>query len=314
MRLKALCDALALPYDGKDIEITGINTLKDARSEEISFFENPKYLKDLATTRAAAVLLKSAFKDALPPGVIPLVSENPYLSMARASALFQKPLLKETKPPQIEKGVTIAEHVHIGNGSVIEEGVTLLSGVVVGENVHIGRGSIIHPNVTLYNDTIVGKACILHAGCVIGSDGFGYAHTAEGEHVKIYHNGRVVLEDRVEIGANTTIDRAVFGETRIKEGSKIDNLVQIGHNSLIGEHTLIAAQTGISGSTVLGRNIVMGGQSATVGHLKIGDFATIAARGGVTKSIEGGKTYSGFPLMEHRLWLKLQARIQQLIK
>jgi UDP-3-O-[3-hydroxymyristoyl] glucosamine N-acyltransferase len=146
---------------------------------------------------------------------------------------------------------------------------------------------------------------------VIGSDGFGYAHTTDGAHIKIYHNGKVVLEDNVEIGANSCVDRAVFGQTLIKEGTKIDNLVQIGHNVEVGARCILVSQSGISGSTKLGRNVVMGGQSATAGHLVIGDFATIAARGGVTKSIKGGEVYSGFPLIKHKDWLKLQAKISK---
>ncbi len=315
MKLSSLCEALALPIlEGGDREIVGINTLKDASKNEISFFENPKYLKELANTRAAAVLLKDEYAEALPGGVAALVSENPYLSMAYASRFFQKPLKRQAPAPRIAEDAVIGAHVHIGNGSVVGSGTVILDGAVIGEEVTIGEGCILHPNVVLYNDTVVGDRCILHAGCVVGSDGFGYAHTSDGQHVKIHHNGRVVLEADVEIGANSTIDRAVFGETRIREGTKIDNLVQIGHNCDIGAHSIIVSQTGISGSTVLGRNVVMGGQSATAGHLKIGDFATIAARGGVTKSIEGGKTYSGFPLMEHKLWLKLQAKIQKLLK
>ncbi|HIP03196.1 MAG TPA: UDP-3-O-(3-hydroxymyristoyl)glucosamine N-acyltransferase, partial [Campylobacterales bacterium] len=146
---------------------------------------------------------------------------------------------------------------------------------------------------------------------VIGSDGFGYAHTAEGAHVKIYHNGKVVFEDNVEIGANSCVDRAVFSQTIIKEGTKIDNLVQIGHNVEVGARCILVSQSGLSGSTKLGQNVVMGGQSATAGHLEIGDFATIAARGGVTKSIKGGEVYSGFPLLKHKDWLKLQAKISK---
>ena len=180
--------------------------------------------------------------------------------------------------------------------------------------MEIGEGTILYPNVVVYRDCKIGKNCIIHAGTVIGSDGYGFAHTKDGKHVKIYQNGNVVIEDEVEIGANCTIDRAVFGTTLIKSGTKLDNLIQIGHNCEIGQNVLMASQVGISGSTKLGKNVVMGGQSATAGHLEIGDFATIAARGGVTKSLKGGKTYAGFPVMEHRLWLKLQAMLARMAK
>jgi UDP-3-O-[3-hydroxymyristoyl] glucosamine N-acyltransferase len=203
-------------------------------------------------------------------------------------------------------------NAYIGKGAKIGDNSIVMSGAYVGDYANIGDNTILYPNSVVYRDCIVGNNCIIHAGAVIGSDGFGFAHTKTGEHVKIYQNGIVIVEDDVEIGANTTIDRAVFGITRIKRGTKIDNLVQIGHNCEIGEYSIIVSQTGIAGSSTLGRNVVMGGQSATAGHLSIGAFATIAARGGVTKSIEGGKTYSGFPLMEHKEWLRLQAKISKL--
>lgn len=309
MQLFALANLLNIDYKGRDFEVAGINTLMDATSNELSFLDNPKYLDALANTKAGAVFVKEAFADKLPNGVEAIVCENPYLTMAYASKHFAKPLIRELSSATISPSATIQENVHIGNGAVIGDNVTILAGAFIGEEVTIGEGSIIYPNVTLYNDTIIGKNCTIHAGTVVGSDGFGYAHTNQGEHVKIYHNGKVVLEDDVEIGANTAIDRAVFGETRIQQGAKIDNLVQIGHNCEIGSFSILVSQVGISGSSKLGRNVVMGGQSATAGHLEIGDFATVAARGGVTKSIKGGETYSGFPLIKHKDWLRLQAKI-----
>jgi UDP-3-O-[3-hydroxymyristoyl] glucosamine N-acyltransferase len=314
MRLSSLTEKLDIDYHGRDFEVVAINTLKDAKSDEISFLDNKKYIDSLKKTQAGAVFIKEEFLSLLPDGVEALVSENPYLSMAYASRYFAKKLIREAKQATISKSAVVGENVHIGNGAVIEDNVTILSGSFIGEDTVVGEGSIIYPNVTIYNDTIIGKECIIHAGTVVGSDGFGYAHTAEGEHIKIYHNGRVVLEDNVEIGANSCVDRAVFSQTIIKEGSKIDNLVQIGHNVEVGSRSILVSQSGISGSTKLGRNVVMGGQAATAGHLEIGDFATIAARGGVTKSIEGKKVYSGFPLMEHKDWLRLQAKISKFFK
>ena len=173
---------------------------------------------------------------------------------------------------------------------------------------------MIHANAVIYNDTIIGERCIIHANAVIGSDGFGYAHTKTGEHVKIYHNGNVVLQDEVEIGACTTIDRAVFGSTIVKRGSKIDNLVQIGHNCELGQNCLIVSQVGLAGSTTLGRNVVMGGQSGSGGHVSVGDFAQIAARGGISKDLAGGKNYAGHPIMELSEWFKLQAKIVRFFK
>ena len=314
MKIKELVLLLELSYRGSDFEISAINTLVDAKGEEISFFNNPKYLSQLESTGAKAVFVSEKFVDSLPKGCEAIIASDPYLAMARASKFFAKPLIRNKKEPFIASSAKIYENVHIGNGAVIGENVIIFSGAFIGEEVQIGDNTIIYPNVTIYNDTSIGKNCAIHAGTVVGSDGFGYAHTSLGEHVKIYHNGEVVLEDDVEIGANSTIDRAVFGVTLIKQGTKIDNLVQIGHNCEIGMHSILVSQSGLSGSTTLGRNVVMGGQAATSGHLKIGDFATIAARGGVTKSIEGGKVYSGFPLMLHKDWLRLQAKISKFFK
>ena len=313
MNILTLVEKLGVVYHDSNFKISAINTIKDANGEEISFFDNKRYLNDLKNTKAKAVFIAEEFVKYLPQNTAAIICENPYLAMAKATAYFKKALIREGDST-IDASATIGARVHIGNATQIAKNVTILDGAFIGENVHIGEGTIIHPNVTLYNDTVIGKECILHAGAVIGSDGFGYAHTKSGEHIKIHHNGRVVLEDKVEIGANTCVDRAVFSQTVIKSGTKIDNLVQIGHNCEIGAQSIIVSQAGVSGSTTLGKNVTMGGQSASAGHLKIGDFATIAARGGVTKSIEGGKIYSGFPLMIHSHWLKQQAKIAKYFK
>ena len=315
MRIKELAKKLNVIYEGEDFEVKGISTLQEASKDEISFLENPKYIKYLQTTKAGAVFIKEEFKQSLPKETFALISENPYLSMAYASKFFVKKLIRDKEfETKIEKECFIDKKAHIGANTIIKEGTTVLAGAFIGDNVKIGKNCIIYPNVTIYNNTVIGDNCKIHAGAVIGSDGFGYAHTADGKHIKIYHNGNVILEDDIEIGANSTIDRAVFGSTIIKSGTIIDNLVQIAHNCEIKENCIIVAQTGISGSSKLGRNVIMGGQSATAGHLEIGDFATIAARGGVTKSIKGGEVYSGFPLMQHKRWLKLQALLSKILK
>ncbi|MCH9813587.1 MAG: UDP-3-O-(3-hydroxymyristoyl)glucosamine N-acyltransferase [Epsilonproteobacteria bacterium] len=314
MTLHSLTQQLDIVYSGRDFEVLAINTLVDAKKDEISFLDNKKYIDALKETSAGAVFIKEEFVSILPDGVEAIVCENPYLSMAYASRFFAKALIRESGESHIASTAIIQKHVYLGSGVSIGENVTILSGAYIGDDVSIGEGSTIYPNVTVYNDSKIGRNCTIHAGSVIGSDGFGYAHTHDGKHIKIYHNGAVLIEDDVEIGANSAIDRAVFGITLIKEGSKIDNLVQIGHNCEIGSHVIIVSQVGISGSSKLGRNVVMGGQSATAGHLEIGDFATIAARGGVTKSIKGGEVYSGFPLIKHKDWLRLQAKITKFFK
>jgi len=312
MRLSEICKILEIECDS-DKEIVGINTLQDANENEISFLENPKYAKFLKNTKAGAVLIRKEDAKELPKNVIALITDEPYLKLAILTKYFAKePWVdggyKANESAKIDPSARIAKGVKIGKNVVI------MPNAVIGPDVEIDEESVIYPNVTIYRDTKIGKNVRIHAGSVIGSDGFGYAHTKDGRHIKIYHLGKVIIEDDVEIGANTTIDRAAFGKTIIKKGTIIDNLVQIGHNCEVGENSILVSQVGLSGSTKLGRNVVMGGQSATAGHLEIAPFTTIAARGGVSKSIKKPGVYSGFPLMPHKQWLKLQALLQRLLK
>ncbi len=295
-------------------EITGMNTLKEASEGEISFLSDSKYEKELEGTKASAVILPASKAHLLPDGVVALESDEPYMAVALLSKRFAKPIQSSNQAPLIGEGSVVYPTAHIENGAVIGKNCTLMSGVYVGAEAVIGDDVILYPNVCVYRDCRIGNRVMIHAGSAIGSDGFGYAHTKMGEHVKLYQNGNVVIEDDVEIGANTTIDCAVFGSTIVKQGSKIDNLVQIGHNCVIGEHSILVSQTGLAGSTTLGRNVVMGGQSATAGHLSIAPFTTMAARSGVTKSITQKGVYSGFPLMEHKMWLKLQAKLAKILQ
>ncbi len=315
--LNTLAKHIGIAYRGETISITAINTLKDATATELSFIVDSKHLHDLRHTNAGAVIVTDAFVNEVPNGCkILLVDANPYLYMAKASQYFAKtPLESCGEAAIIGEGTVIGENVFLAQGVQIGKECTILSGCYIGADVTIGDYTTLHPNVVVYRDCHIGNSCIVHANTTIGCDGFGFAHTATGEHVKIYQNGNVVIEDEVEIGSNCTIDRAVFGSTRIKKGAKLDNLIQVGHNCIIGEYSLLAAQVGLSGSTELGRNVVMGGQSATAGHLSIAPFTTLAARTGVTKSIEqSGKTFAGFPFMDHKQWLKLQGKLGRLLK
>ncbi len=315
MRLSELASAIGVAFGGEDREIEGIGTLAGARANQLSFLENPKYLGDLAKTEAAAVLVSPKYADLVPAGSVALVDEEPYLKLALASAFFApEPMRKEGREPIIGEGSVVAQSVAFGKDVVVGRGVTIMPGCYIGDDVTIGDDTLIHPNVTIYHGCSIGARCIVHSGTVIGSDGYGFAHTKEGKHVKLHQLGGVVVEDDVEIGANCAIDRGTIESTVIKEGAKLDNLVHVAHNCEIGEHSLITGQVGLSGSTKLGRNVVMGGQSGTAGHLEIGPFATVAARGGVTKSIAGGKVYAGFPLMEHKRWLRLHAMLSRLLE
>lgn len=295
-----------------DCDITGLNTLKEASRGEISFLSDSKYEKDLEATNASCVILPSSKSHLLPKNVVALCSDEPYLLLARMSKLFVKPVVSSSIAPLVGEGSVIYPTAHIENGARVGANCTIMSGVYIGTDVVIGDNVLLYPNVSIYRDCVLGNNVMIHSGSVVGSDGFGYAHTKTGEHVKLYQNGNVIIEDDVEIGANTTIDCAVFGSTLIKNGSKIDNLIQIGHNCIVGEHSILVSQSGLAGSTILGRNVVMGGQSATAGHLTIAPFTTLAARAGVTKSITKGGIYGGFPLMEHKLWLKLQAKLAKI--
>lgn len=315
MTLQEIANTLGLQCDS-NIEITGLNTLLDSNENELTFLENKKYINDLENTKAAAVLVNEANASKVPDGTIALVCDEPYLNLAKASKLFAPNLIEdEGIEPLVGEGTKVMPNVYIGKGSSVGKNCTLMAGAFIGDNVTIGDNTIIYPNVTVYRDCKVGSDCIIHAGTVIGSDGFGFANTKDGKYIKIYQNGNVEIGNDVEIGANCTIDRAVFKSTIIEDGVRLDNLVHIGHNCKVSTGCILVTQVGLSGSTILHPYVVMGGQSATAGHLEIAPFSTIAARGGVTKTItEPKKSWAGFPLMDHRQWLKLQGRIAKLLK
>lgn len=314
MKLYEIAALLGCTEIQDSIEITGMNTLKNAVEGEISFLSDSKYEKELSETKASAVILPASKAHLLPDGVAVLASDEPYMTVALLSKHFAKPIQGSDVVPVIGAGTTVYPTAHIENGAKIGANCTIMSGVYIGTEAIIGDDVLLYPNVSVYRDCKIGNRVMIHAGSVIGSDGFGYAHTKMGEHVKLYQNGNVIIEDDVEIGANTTVDCAVFGSTVIKQGAKIDNLVQVGHNCVVGEHSILVSQSGLAGSTTLGRNVVMGGQSATAGHLSIAPFTTLAARSGVTKSIISKGIYSGFPLMEHKLWLKMQAKLAKMLE
>lgn len=306
--LKFLCEYLEIECE-KNIVIKALNSLSLANNEELSFAL--KNNDELANTKAAAVLVNKALKDYVPKNSLAIVVDDAKLAFAKLSKLFAKELLSNAKNAIVGKNCNIMPNVHLGSNSVIGDECIIMSGAFVGDNVKIGNKCIIYPNVVIYNDTKIGNNCIFHANSVIGSDGFGYASSIKG-HTKIYHNGFVEIEDNVEIGSCVCIDRAVFDKTLIKSGSKIDNLVQIGHNCEIGNNCIIVSQTGLAGSSKLGSFVIMGGQSATSGHLSIKDGCIIAARGGVSKSLTESKTYGGFPIMEQKEWLRMQAKLKRI--
>ncbi|AQW81221.1 UDP-3-O-(R-3-hydroxymyristoyl)-glucosamine N-acyltransferase [Campylobacter pinnipediorum subsp. pinnipediorum] len=314
MKLSQIANKLGLEFRGNDFEVVALNSLLNADKDELTYCDGEKNSQFISKSNAGAILVTENFIDLVPEPMSVIVCENPHLAFAILSEDYAKPLFIEKKESHIDPSSKIMPNVYIGQGVSVGKNSIIMHGAFLGDNVSIGDNCIIHPNVVVYNDCKIGNNCHLNANCVIGSDGFGYAHTKTGEHIKIYHNGNVVLEDNVEIGACTTIDRGVFESTIVKKFTKIDNLVQIGHNCELGQGCLIVSQVGLAGSTKLGRNVVMGGQSGTAGHLKVGDFAQIAARGGVTKSLESNKKYAGHPIMEMNEHFKLQAKIIRFFK
>jgi len=284
-----------------DAPIHGVASLVEAQSTDLAFFANPKYLPDLKTTLAGVVLVRPDVEVTISGGLIAV--ENPSLAFTSIMAKFRP------EPPHWASGIhpraVIGENCHIAEtasiqpNAVIEPGVTIGEGTVVGANSYIGHGSIlgdnclIYPNVTIRERSQIGHRVIIHSGAVIGSDGYGFEMNA-GRHQKIPQIGIVQLDNDVEIGANTTIDRARFGRTWIGEGTKIDNLVQIAHNVVIGKHCLIISQAGISGSTQLGNYVIVAGGAGIVGHVKIGDQAVIAAKAGISKNIPAGTKWMGY--------------------
>jgi len=316
VRLSEIAQSLNILFEGSDIEITGMNTLADALNSELSFLNDIKYTAALRCSAAGAVLVSEASLDDVPEGMQAIVCENVALSMAHATALFSPPNVGSNSTlPVIGDRSIVDKRANLENGVTVGEGSTIMAGAYLGSGVRIGDNTVIFPNVTVYRDCTVGSNCRIHGGTTIGADGFGYAHTPTGEHVKIYQNGDVEIGDDVEIGSNCSIDRGVFASTRVRKGTKIDNNVHIGHNCDIGEHSLLVAQVGVGGSTILGHHCVVSGQTAFTDHLEIAPFTTFTARTGVTKSIkESGGVYSGYPMMEHRRWVKLQSLLGKMLK
>jgi UDP-3-O-[3-hydroxymyristoyl] glucosamine N-acyltransferase len=306
-----------------NVEITRVAGIDEAQSGDVTFVSNPKYAAKARTTKAAAVIVSPDFPEIPVPT---LRHENPYLIFARAIELFYEP----PKPARImDARSQIAPSAQIGVGASIGPFVVIEDNVQIGERctihpfVHIARGARIGDDFTAYSHVAVREFCrignnvTLQDGAKIGADGFGYAKKGDGTYYKIVQSGVVVLEDDVEVGANATIDRATIGETRVRRGAKIDNLVQIGHASEVGENTLLCAQVGLGGSSKIGRDVILTGQVGVAGHLEIGDGVVATAQTGIPNSVEAGKVISGYPAIENKMWLKSSAvfkRLPELLK
>jgi UDP-3-O-[3-hydroxymyristoyl] glucosamine N-acyltransferase len=295
----------------KNVLVRRFAPLDTAECEDISFLAKAKMAELLETTGAGAVIVPSGVEAVKNIPVIQV--KDPYLAVALIHGFFvQSPFVAKGIHPRafvgkechLGKEISIAPLAVLGNRVKLGERVTVEAGAVLGDDVEIGDDSTVHANVTVYDKCLIGKRVTIHSGTVIGSDGFGYAANERGEHIKRPQVGIVRIDDDVEIGANTCIDRAAYGVTWIKSGAKIDNLVQVAHNVVVGENSLLIAQVGIAGSTTLGRNVVLGGQAATAGHLTLGDQVMVAARGGVHNDQPKGAVLGGAPAIPVRQWAK----------
>ncbi len=305
-----------------DFVVRGLSRIEDAQEGDLSFIAHSQYVRYLATTAASVIVISEHF-------TIPADLDKIFIVVPDAYRAFAKVLSLYASPPEylpgfrhhtavIDPTATIAEsayigpYVVIGQEAIIDEDAVLVAHITIGAKVKIGEKTILHPGVVCYPDTQIGRRCIIHAGVVLGADGFGYIENSDGSFEKIPQIGNVVIEDDVEIGANTTIDRATVGSTVIGRGTKIDNLVHIAHNVSIGEHSALAAQTGIAGSTAIGKRNRFGGQAGVVGHITTADDVIVEAQSGVSKTLRQPGAYFGSPAKPHLQALKMEGALRQL--
>jgi UDP-3-O-[3-hydroxymyristoyl] glucosamine N-acyltransferase len=303
-----------------DIEIEGAAGLDEAEAGHVAFLANPRYTPRVQTTRASAVYLAEGTE----PGredIAVLYTRDPYLAYTRALRLFHpEPRFEPFVHPsavidpsaRLGAGVNVGACAVVGRDVVIGDRVRLFPNVTVYDGVTIGEDTVIHSGVALREGTQVGARVTIHNNVVLGSDGFGYAKDEEKRWLKIPQTGRVVVEDDVEIGAGTTVDCASVGETRIRRGAKVDNLVQVGHSCTVGEDTLLCAQVGLAGSSQVGRRVILAGQVGVAGHLEIGDDAVLTAKSATSHDVPAGRVISGIPAFDNREWLRSTAAFRRL--
>ena len=292
-----------------DFLIKGACNLKGGKKDYISYLDSPRYTKYLENTNASVIIIDKDY-NITDKNKIFIQVENPKISFSKLLDKFKKtyPIVPQiSQNSTIDKSVLLGENVYIGDNVVIKKNVEISnnvvieSGTVILENCKIGSNTYLGPNVTIYMDTVIKKSVHIDSGCVIGADGFGWS-TLENKHFKVPQIGNVIIEKNVWIGANCCIDRSTFESTIIGEGTKMDNLIQIGHNVKIGSNVVIAAQVGIAGSVIIGNNVIIGGQSGIAGHLKIGNNVMVAARSGVIKSVKENSVVAGFPAIDIKKW------------
>ena len=302
--------------------VTSFSKIEEAQPGHLAFLANPKYEDYLYTTQASVILVNESLVLKQPVAATLVRVPNAYSAFAQLLSAYQQlqqqALLGIEQPSfihptaTVEEGVYIGAFAYVGPHAHIGKGAKLYPQVYVGAGAQVQAGAILYAGVKLYHQCVVGAGAIIHAGTVIGSDGFGFAPQADGSYQKVPQIGNVVIEAGVEVGANTTIDRATMGSTLVRQGAKIDNLVQIAHNVEVGAHSVVAAQAGISGSTKLGQRVMIGGQAGLVGHITIGDGAKINAQSGVSKSLEAGQAVTGSPAHDYKATLRAQAVARRL--
>lgn len=314
--LAQLCDAEIIGGNSNESIISAAD-ISSAQVGQVTILNAVKFIKFLENTKASACFIsRDNVQLEVPAGMVLLVCKDPEISFIKAvntlhpAKRFPAKIAEQTVIAQtatLAESVYIAEFVSIGEQSQVGEGTEILSGVHIGSHVRIGNNCRIYPNVVIYDHTQMGDDVIIHAGTVVGADGFGYKQRDE-KHIKVPHVGRVVIEDKVEIGANTCIDRGTFGETVIGEGSKIDNLVQIGHNNIIGKNVIICGQTGISGSCNIEDNVILAGSAGLADHVKIGHHAVVMARSGIASDVKECTQVFGSPAKDKKVaWRELAA-------
>lgn len=308
IKARDIADYLHGTVDGdENVSVSNISRIEDGKQGTLAFLANPKYEKFIYETNASIVLVNRDFVPEQPVKCTLIRVADAYQAFASLLALYQQILVPKTgfeQPSFVDPSATIGEGIYlgafayVGSKAKIGDNTRIYPQAYIGSNVVIGENTTIYAGVKIYNDTVIGSNCIIHAGAVIGSDGFGFAPTDDGSFKKIPQVGNVVIEDHVEIGANTTIDCATIGSTIIHRGVKLDNLIQIGHNVEIGDNTAMAALTGIAGSTKIGKNCMFAGQVGIAGHLTIGDHVKIGAMAGVSNNIKANSTVLGAPAMD----------------
>jgi UDP-3-O-[3-hydroxymyristoyl] glucosamine N-acyltransferase len=331
LSLQDLAGRIGAELRGSGRQVHGVAPLETADPSQVAFYANPRYRKELAATRAGAVIVSADDAGEVPSSAAQLVASQPYVAFAKASALFYEELVVEAgvqrgaladETAHIHPTAAISPGAYVGPGAKIGARTTLHAGARVLDCAEVGEACVLWPGAVVRERCVLGDRVVLQPNAVIGSDGFGFAFDLEGDgggpmHRKVPQAGIVRVEDDVEVGACSCVDRATLGETVIGRGTKIDNLVQVGHNVRVGPLCLLVAQCGISGSTEIGQGAILAGQVGVVGHLRIGDGARIGAQSGVAHDVGDGETVSGYPALPHREWLRMSVslpRVPELLR